>query len=81
MKFSKKDEDELSKLVKNFNAKIRRVKKKHPELAFIQPAKLSKSEIKQVMNLFPKRPIVKQLPVIKNIWSVVLKCHTQQNVV
>lgn len=46
MKFSKKDEDELSKLVKNFNAKIRRVKKKHPELAFIQPAKLSKSEIK-----------------------------------
>lgn len=54
MKFSKKDEDELSKLVKNFNAKIRRVKKKHPELAFIQPAKLSKSEIKTSYESVPK---------------------------
>lgn len=50
IKWQKSDNQELSKAVKNFNAKIRRLEKKNPELKNALPEKVSVKQLKELIN-------------------------------
>ena len=45
MRWRESDRKELERVIKNFNAKLYRIEKNHPEIMDYQPAKVSKKEI------------------------------------
>ncbi len=50
IRWQKNDSQELSKAVKNFNAKISRIEKKYPELKNALPEKMQVGELKKLIN-------------------------------
>lgn len=50
IKWTKQDQQELNKTVKNFNAKISRLAKKNPEITNILPEKITASQLKDLIN-------------------------------
>lgn len=50
IRWQESDTDELTKAVKNFNAKITRIEKKNPELKNALPEKMSARQLKELIN-------------------------------
>lgn len=49
IRWSKQDNDELTKVIRNFNAKVTRLAKKNPDISNILPEKVSVKEIKSLI--------------------------------
>ena len=50
IRWSKQDQEEISRVVRNFNSKISRLAKQNPEIASILPEKVSSRELKELIN-------------------------------
>ncbi len=50
IKWKSKDHEELTKAVRNFNAKIKRIEKKNPQIKNALPDKLSVKQLKELIN-------------------------------
>ena len=50
IRWQESDTQELARAVKNFNAKISRIEKKHPELKNALPEKMKVGELKNLIN-------------------------------
>lgn len=61
IKWRKSDEDLLRRTVKNFNAKINRVTKAHPELAKYQPEKANFKELRKQLQQLPRNEFKKEI--------------------
>lgn len=61
IKWRRSDEDLLRRTVKNFNAKISRVTKNHPELAKYQPERANFKELKQQLKNLPRSEFKKEI--------------------
>jgi hypothetical protein len=61
IKWRRSDEDLLRRTVKNFNAKISGVNKRHPELAKYQPERANFKELKQQLKNLPRSEFKKEI--------------------
>lgn len=61
IKWRRADEDLLRRTVKNFNAKINRVAKAHPELAKYQPEKANFKELRKQLQQLPRSEFKKEI--------------------
>lgn len=61
IKWRRSDEDLLRRTVKNFNAKISRVAKAHPELAKYQPEKANFKELRNQLQQLPRSEFKKEI--------------------
>ncbi len=50
IRWSKQDTEEINRVVKNFNSKIKRLAKQTPEMASILPDKVSSKQLKELIN-------------------------------
>ncbi len=57
VKWGKNDEVKLRNIVKRFNAKVTRVSKKHPEIAYLQPPKISVKGIRETLKGISRKEI------------------------
>lgn len=71
IKWQKSDSQDLSKAVKNFNAKISRLEKKNPELKNALPEKVSVRQLKELINT--RQDLKREINSLKRFSKKVLK--------